>query len=134
MGLYRSGGGGKMTETVLWTNSSPTSNFASQTVTLSDGISNYDYLKFTYKPSTASSLSNSTIISTQDFISNCVDGAKHFFATMGGYSSTSASNAHGRNAFYVSNTSLRMGSCLMFNSASSNNAYMIPLTIKGLKL
>ena len=46
------GGGAKQTETVLWTNSSPTSNFADQNVTLSDSMSNYDYLKFTYKKAT----------------------------------------------------------------------------------
>ena len=49
MSLYRCGGGGGMLEeTVLWTNPSPTSDFAAQTVTLSDSISNYDYIKFEY--------------------------------------------------------------------------------------
>ena len=36
------------TETVLWTNSAPTSSFSAQTVTLSDVATNYDRLKIVY--------------------------------------------------------------------------------------
>ena len=40
----KGGGGGKYTETSLWTNPSPTSSFSGQTVTLSDSVSNYKYI------------------------------------------------------------------------------------------
>lgn len=39
------GGAKKETETVLWTNDSPTSAFAAKTVTLSDSLENYDKLR-----------------------------------------------------------------------------------------
>jgi len=45
----KGGGGGKYTETVLWTNPSPNSTMARTTVTLSDDWSNYDYLKIPVK-------------------------------------------------------------------------------------
>ena len=43
---------GGMSETVLWTNSAPTSNFDTQDVTLSDDYTNYDYVKFYVRTST----------------------------------------------------------------------------------
>lgn len=38
-------GGGDLKETVLWTNPSPTSSFIAQTITLSDDMNNYQFLK-----------------------------------------------------------------------------------------
>lgn len=51
MALYRCmASGGQMSETVLWTNPDPSSSsgFASQTVTLSDNIDNYDFICVEY--------------------------------------------------------------------------------------
>ena len=70
--LKKKGGGGNTpasTETVLWTNNSPTSTFANQTVTLSDNISDYDYLCFEYRSTTGSSAKTSKVfVKTTDFI------------------------------------------------------------------
>lgn len=53
MALYRCGGGG-MSETVLWTNPSPTGSFAGQTVTFSQDAINFDLIKVYYNQSTSS--------------------------------------------------------------------------------
>ena len=48
MGFHNSGGGGgivQYTETTLWTNASPTANFSATSITLSDDVENYDFIK-----------------------------------------------------------------------------------------
>jgi len=52
MAYFRSGtggGGGSEIETILWINPDPTSNFRTQTVSLSQPYTNYDILRFYYK-------------------------------------------------------------------------------------
>ena len=54
-------GGGKMSETVLWTNPSPSSNRSgTNTITLSESYENYDFIriKFKYVASTSASSTN----------------------------------------------------------------------------
>lgn len=41
--------GGKMSETVLWTNSAPTSAFSGQNVLLSDNVNNYKYIEIQFE-------------------------------------------------------------------------------------
>lgn len=45
----KGGGSGALTETTLWTNLSPTSVFSGQTITLTESILNYDYIKIVYR-------------------------------------------------------------------------------------
>ena len=61
-----SGGGGGLTPTSLWSNSSGTSNFDAQTVTLSSDMSNFDYIGFRYRSSTSDSSESTMIVSYQD--------------------------------------------------------------------
>lgn len=66
--MVRGGTGGGVTETELWSNSSPTSSFASQTVTLSQGISNFDSLRFYYHSTNSTSEDNLYVnVSVSDF-------------------------------------------------------------------
>lgn len=58
MAFYRAaigGGGGGQTETTLWTNSAPTSNFNTQDVPLSDDYTNYKSIRIYYRYSTTDS-------------------------------------------------------------------------------
>ena len=61
-------------ETTLWTNNAPTSAFAAQTITLSDSIDNYDYIKISAVYSTASNTLATAMMSVADF-KNCTDYA-----------------------------------------------------------
>lgn len=125
----KGGGGGKYTETSLWTNSAPTSTFASQDVTLSDDINNYKYLKFTYRVTTSVADSLNYIISVSDFkksvhntsVHNCVFGL-----------STDDSSAHTRRVYYKTDTTVNFNNAYQLNAAASNNATVIPLEILGL--
>lgn len=125
------GGGGALSETVLWTNPSPTSNFATQTVTLSQSIENFDYIKFVHRISTSASNSGETIYSVSTFktSSNSVAIQPVIAARTGG-------NGYPvRRIRYVSDTTV---SFLSTNNAGSgasyNDAYCIPLSIIGIKL
>ena len=123
------GGGAKQTETVLWTNSSPTSNFADQNVTLSDSMSNYDYLKFTYKKATNNATSTSAIFSVSD-VKNFAD--ESVYGQIGGESATDWYMS--RMLWYVSDTSVKISTAWGLNRANSaNNSYIIPLSIIGIK-
>ena len=59
--------GGQYTETSLWTNGAPTSSFASQTITLSDSMEKYSYIKFRYRNSTSNAIESNIIVSLFDF-------------------------------------------------------------------
>ena len=127
MGFHNSGGGGgeKLVETVLWTNSSPTSDFAAQDVTLSDAISNYTSLKFLFRYSTS--------ITTENFIITTVDNIK---ARMVGIVSmaTSTSVPRSRQMQYVNDTSFHFSPCIPVREAQSSlvNGELIPIKIIGI--
>lgn len=133
MGLYRSGGGGQMTETTLWTNSSTASDFTSQTVTLTDAISNYDYIKFTIKAhKTSSDKSISIIISVSDLAKTSESSYPRLTpGIVGKNTSSSASAVRGIN--YVSDTQIKIGNNSYLGQSGNANAYVIPLKISGLK-
>lgn len=42
------------TRTILWTNSSPTSSFSNQTITLSESLDNYEYYEILFRQNTTS--------------------------------------------------------------------------------
>lgn len=128
------GGGAKQTETVLWTNSAPTSNFAAQTVTLSDSIGNYKYVKIVY------SITNTTSGQTDiEDVIYPVDDFRRRTNVSGNWSIVEDFSSGGyqwtRTSGYVSDTSISMGNCYRWNTSSSGtmqNQAIIPLEILGL--
>lgn len=127
------GGGAKYTETSLWTNPSSTSDFAAQTVNLSDSIDNYKYIAIDYcfnKNNTG--ITNRAIYKVDDFKKALKDNNTNH-NTIGINIEDSSNYGHSRAVFYVSSTSVafslgyRLGA-----SSSSNAAIIIPLEILGL--
>ena len=117
----------QMTETTLWTNSSPTSSFASQTVTLSQDMDNFSYLKITVRASTTSDKRIGVIISVSDFKNTVTSGQGASLGICGGNSGTHARRA----VAYTSDTQVWFS-----NAASSGTSYnntAIPVSISGLK-
>ena len=122
-------GGGELKETALWTNSSPTSSFASQTITLLD-ITPYKLIKVTFRVSTSNSneyyelytpdqLLNAIYVSPgsgQVSILGFYTGSARFLRFFRASSGTSI----------VFSTGIQMG-------GSDNNNYLIPIKISGLK-
>ena len=115
------------TETTLWTNSSPTSSFASQTVTLSQDIDNFDFLKITARASTTSDKRIGVIISVSDFKNTVTTGQGASLGICGGNS-----GAHARRAVaYTSDTQVWFSGAASGGTAYNNTA--IPVSISGLK-
>lgn len=129
MAWYRPSGGGELSETVLWTNSSPTSNFSSGSISLSDNISNYDSIGVYYRVSTTNDNQNEVIIKVSDFQSCAGNNYPRF--TLG---ASISGNTFARNIAYADDTSLTISanaSRLGYNAASA--AGIIPIKVVGLK-
>lgn len=124
----KGGGGGKYTETSLWTNSAPTSNFAAQTVTLSDSIDNYKYIKIKYCFSASYNTGNylsDYIISVDELKKAPYPEASGTARLNFSFARMNTSNvASYRRFYYASSTTVRFGS-------TDTNA-LIPLEILGL--
>ena len=125
-------GGGGATETPLWTNSNPTSNFDAGTtpLSLSDDISNYDELKIEYCKSTSAT---STLFYIKfpiaDFLSRGVDDGRYAIGgRIDGVSDMARTIYKGS-----SNNQLHIGPCYYMYGTTVNNAYYIPLNIYGVK-
>lgn len=108
--------------TVLWTNPNPTSDFSSQTITLSSD--DYDVLEFFYGYDT----SGVRVVSERTIKGNGVQ--------FDVYSTVVPTRAWRRRAEFVSNTSYSIGNCtrMEYNQTSYNeNGYCVPLYVIGYK-
>lgn len=133
----KGGGGGSATwvETVLWQNPSPSSDFAAQTVTLSDDINNYDYLKVSYVNYNASAGTNdpyNIYISVSDFkTSRYGDSTRHNTFTFGGLYVPS-NNWYTRQMVYNTDTSVKFGACTQVGGTAVSGNNSVPLQIVGI--
>lgn len=135
MNLFECIGGGnsELQETVLWTNSSPTSSFANQVVTLSDDINNYDYIKFYFRVSTSNGNSQNVIASVKDF-KNLTDATtSNSFVSLSSPNEYTGSYRMVRRLNYVSATSVRINTSVRANGQGSDDTLIIPIAICGLK-
>lgn len=136
MAFYRCfSGGGKPKETVLWTNSSPTSNFAAQTVSLSQKISDFDLIKLTCRAQTTNDTSFSMYFDASSYPS-ITTSSNHdgFHPFVGGHLSGSGTE-YFRSYYRVDDTSIYISECRMRSSSGTgtNNSYAIPISITGIK-
>ena len=122
------GGGATQTETVLWTNSAPTNNFSEQTVTLAETINNYDYLKFTFLRTKSSSDTISVVVAVSEFKKSVASADKPTLC-MG----STGSYTFVRRFYYVTDTTCSIANALRINAAASDNSFVIPLSIIGIK-
>lgn len=134
MGLYKAGGG-QMTETALWTNSSPTSNFGNTTqtpynVTLSESYTNFDYIKIAFRFSTSVTTS-AEIIMPKDVLARSTSVSTFAIGMNSG-----SGNTRVRTGYATSNTTIGFLGCYQTTSSSQSvsSAYIIPTKISGLKL
>ena len=118
-----------MKETVLWTNSAPTSTFASQTVNLSDSMQNYKYIKIKTEYDTSQSPTASVLMSVDDV--NNMTG-QTIVVNLCLASHDSAGN-YIRPISFSTNTSVVFGNCLPLRSTTIDNTKSIPLQVIGLK-
>lgn len=127
------GGGATLVETVLWQNPNPTTAISSAlTVTLSDSVDNYEYIKLLYRYSTSDATAYSMIY-TKDVFKQCQQGT--FKAPIVGLTEQATDGSlYARQAYYVSTTSVKFGgSCYLLNSTSTDSTKSIPIQIVGIK-
>lgn len=130
--LKKIGGNGEQyTETSLWTNPSPNSEFAPQTVTLSDSISNYKYIKFTYKHDSNNSTSDvsAIYIETNDFVM-LTENAQTLAVAICARNSSNA--PYNRQITYENGTSIKVHRAQVYNGTTVNNSLALPLEILGI--
>lgn len=128
LGEYGSG----VTETVLWTNPSPSSawsNSSQTTITFPQSMLDFDELKVTWKASTTDA-TESYIKIPVSALARGADGKTRFYL-----SGLVSSNAYCRNITYGSNTSIVIsGGIYQVNGSSTiANTNGIPLEVEGIK-
>ena len=116
------------TETTLWTNSSPTSTFAAQTVNLSQSYSNFDYLKFVFRRSTSDSYEAVFVFPKSEFTS------KSRSLTVGISGTTAGSDNVLRNIYQSSGSTSQMKFSTGWSYGNTNvPGNCIPKSIVGIK-
>lgn len=125
--------GGSLSRTVLWTNPNPTTAFNAQTVTLSDSISNYDYIEVSfYRADTVQTVSR-TIIPTADFINMTVAnrnmmGAIGYFASAGTTQYFARTFSYGTDRTVIFRNAAQVG-----GNTTTYQTGAIPIEVAGLK-
>lgn len=116
----------------MWTNSSPTSAFAEQTVTLSDDMNNYKYLRFECRLNTSNSSTASFIMSVTDFLSTAGTATDSFILVLQGRAASNKYDMH-RDVWYNSANSVYIiGAYQLYGQAHDDSA-CIPINIYGVK-
>ena len=134
-----SGGGSGLSETVLWTNQSPTSSFAPSSATSLDTgkFSDYDYIKIIVKSDNTSSAKEFSIIWEEAEFENLkligTDTASGIQAGMITLVTSSSGVYRWRSFKYVSDTSVLFGHSKKSDTTSNQDSYVIPYMIVGLK-
>ena len=127
----RKKGGGKMSETVLWTNPSPTSAFAAQSVALSDNISKYKYICIKVWFSTSRNDILTSIYDTSE-ITRCIYNSTYVTPSAGIWRTDAR---HTRDMYYVDDTHFGFydDQRILGSSVTTSNTALIPYQIIGLK-
>lgn len=116
-------------ETTLWTNSSATSSFGAQNVTLSQSIQNFNYIKIICRASTSVSTTSEAIFS-KSFVLSCVSGNA---APRMALSTRTGSQSYVRIINYASDTQIYFDTAHKRATSGDTNGYVIPTSIVGLK-
>lgn len=114
--------------TSLWSNSSPSSNFATQTVSLSQSIANFKYIAIEYKASTSSSTTVEILFTPTDLRKATVSQGNPMFALAGRYPNV----FNERFVIYSSDTEILFGDARAYNNTTIQNSYAIPIKISGI--
>lgn len=117
--------GGGMNSTLLWTNPSPTADFAEQTVTLSESISDGDFVLFNYKRNKSDTKTYSFIIP----VATLLEAFDNYAFVFGG--GGDGGFARWMSAHSASQINISAGKAVA--STGSFPAYIIPVSIYKLR-
>lgn len=127
--LRKCGGGGNMTEVVLWSNPNPTAQMSNPTLTMSENITNYDYVRIYWRISTTDSTESSIIVASGDISPDAVNNNTiSFNSRAGGYN-------FGRMLFVDSTPdSIIITTAVRRGQTNLDNTMAIPTKICGINL
>ena len=132
MALYRcssGSGGGSLTETVLWENPNKSASFGNQEVDISADWSTFDYIGFYCK---ASKDDNDSTAIAEYFLPSSM--AYPFPSNMRtGVNCVQSGVVYGRNIRTVEGNNLKLYITTAGGGSSTNNNYLTPIKIVGLK-
>ena len=136
------GGGGGPTYTRLWTNASPSSSFAAQTVALGQAGSDFDYIRIVWARINTAGVTDSTWESSTDALAQWYDmrnATSLLDATntlQMGASVRPGTGYYSRRCWYTSSacTSLEFGATTRWAASGTNNALLIPVLVDGVKV
>lgn len=128
MAYIRCGGGGGMTETVLWTNSSPTSSYSTGTPIVSS-MTGYDFIKIVYRKSTSNTTEISFIVPLSTFKNMTNTSGSNYLGA--GYRDT---NSYCRPTYYSSATVVSFSNCTRLGASGNSNTNLIPYKVIGIKI
>ena len=131
----KAGGGGGLSETLLWTNPTPSGSYSGGLVTLSEAVYDgntiiYDYIKIELRNAGSSSYVTEVLYPTSVL--------KYMYSNA--YYVPIGISDQGSNQMYVryiqltNATTLRFGSCYKTGTSSGYSSACYPLTVKGCKL
>lgn len=134
MALFRcsSGDGSTPQETTLWTNPNPDTSFSAQTISLSQNISNFDYIKVEYKDNYSqdtATYKKDFYIKVSDWMNPYTSGGSKIF---GIYAYTNY--AWCRQFTYTTETTLLISLAYRLNNQTNNGNGVIPICIKGVNV
>ena len=124
--------GGTLKETVLWNNSAPTSGMTSTTITLSQSIDLYDYIKIVWRVSKTVSTEMS-MLTTPSSIKISTSGGTNVNNLSISARPTSG-RATSRLITYSSVTKLGVSVAHYIGESGNTTDYAIPIQIVGIKL
>lgn len=126
--LTRRGGASASTPKLLWENTSPTEIFNGQSITLSSGLSGYNFIQIIFRVSNSEALTKSVYWAVSDFASS----TKLYLSVFGKYDTSSDVDIY-RKVIYTNNTTIKFGDCLRTDTTGTRNTRCIPVAVYGVK-
>lgn len=128
MALIRCGASTGLKETVLWTNSTPTSAQNGGSITMSDNMSNYDMIKLTFRTSTTSADGYS--IYCDDITKAVTNGTRLSCDVF----NTGNNGLYSRGITYTDDTTLNITYAGRVDATGSDNNLAILTEVAGVKI
>lgn len=131
------GGGGTMSETVLWENQNPTLSFGGQDVSLNDAVDNYRYLGLYCQISTSDTTAACAFMKTSSITtySTKIENGFLLSVLMSIGSSTTTEWCRGLEISSANRSIVHIEQCKKYTggSGSTTNTYLIPVKIVGIR-
>lgn len=136
------GGGSAVTYTRLWTNSSPSSSFAAQDVTLSAAASGYSFIRIVWARVNTAGVTDANWESSSDALAQWYDmrnATSLLDATntlQMGASVRPGTGYYSRRCWFTSTacTTLSFGATTRWSTSGTNNALLIPVLVDGVSV